>query len=192
MESTATPDQVDQLAQLKGNVSSVFMGAPALADPNLIVTTIDWADGVQVIAAQPEVPRNLTATLTDANNSLTGKMTIRGVDPQGRAVEETMSPDGAGGGKTLVGTKIFARVDSIYMTDTAGAAGGDAIVVGTGEVIGLPMDITVAAEVKHAYVDGARVTPDAVAVGESTSGINATSATYDGAKLMYAFVQTTG
>ena len=167
---------------------SAMLGLPVLADVDRIVTTIDWADGAQAIAAQPDVPRNITATLTDADNSLTGLMTVLGKDYKGRVISETMQPLGDGNGKTLIGTKIFAEITSITMTDTAGAAPGDAIVVGVGNVIGVPFDLLNASAVAFCWLDGVKLTPT-VAIGESISGIDASAGTYDGAKWLHAIIQ---
>lgn len=171
---------------------SVFMGAPVLADVDRIVTIVDWADGTLALAAQPDVPRNITVALTDINNSITGgTVTITGLDPQGRTVTETMTPDGAGAGKALTGTKIFASVTSVIIAGTTGvpAAGVDQITVGVGNVIGVPHDLARSAEVKHVYLAAVRIAAiDAIAVGESISGIDINSGTYDGSKLMWALI----
>lgn len=202
MERTLSPVEFERIPsadekltlerQVAGSVFC-YLGTPVLADADRISVAADWADGARVIAAQPDVPRNLTALLVDANASiLTGVLTITGVDAQGRPVTEVMTV-AAGVGLALLGTKIFARVDSAVITDTTGAvdAGADQLVIGVGNVIGLPMDIERAAEVMFAYLGGALVTPTAVAVGVSTSGVNNSGAVYDGAKLMAAIVQPT-
>ncbi|MFA4944457.1 MAG: hypothetical protein WC789_07125 [Lentisphaeria bacterium] len=131
----------------------------------------DWADGALVLAAQPDVPRNVTIALTDADNSCTGLITVTGVDHQGRAVVETMSPDGAGGGKALVGTKIFARVTSVVISGAAGFAPGDQVSCGFGLKFGIPFDLSAGAEVLHAYVEGVRQAGPTITTGVSLSGI---------------------
>jgi len=167
----------------------IFLGAPVLADADKIVTSEDWDDGALTIAAQPDVPRNLTITVTDANASITGGIcTIVGTDSQGRSITEVMDITD---GLSWTGTKIFATVTSATISGTTGvpATGTDVVTVGVGNVIGLPVDLSAEAEVIRAYVAAAPVTPDAVATGESTSGIDANSATYDGSKLMWAIVK---
>jgi len=176
------------LSAMSVGVQSAFLGAPVLADVDRIVASEDWKDVALTIAAQPDVPRNLTVALTDVDNSVTGLLTITGKDAMGREVVETMAPDGAGGGKALVGTKIFAEITSAVITNSAGEATGvDVITIGVGDVIGLPVDIAVAACVVHAYLDGAKVSPT-IATGVSESGIDASAGTYDGIKLLYALV----
>lgn len=189
-ENTINDAMLARLLRLVSGVQNVFLGQPVVADPNLIVTVVDWADGALTVAAQPDVPRNLTCTLTDADASITaGLLTFKGLDPQGRPVEDVMDMTA---GLAWVGTKIFAQVDSAVISGTAGipAPGVDTLVAGIGDVIGLPNDINDAEEVLHSFLGAAEVTPDAIATGEGTSGINVTSATYDGSKIMYAAVQS--
>lgn len=181
VQSLAESDDVKENLQL---IRRVYLGQPVVADDDRIVTAVQIADGAQTVAAQPDTPRNITMQLTDANDSVTADVVATGVDPCGRTVTETMSPDGAGGGKTLTGTKIFASVTSVVVSNTAGSAVGDDLIVGVGDVIGLPTDIQSADAVIHTFLGAVPVTPDAVAVGESTSGVDANGATYDGSKVM--------
>lgn len=187
-----TPAEKETLQALTVGCISCFMGAPLLADVDRIVTAVDWGDGALTIAAQPATPCNITAVLTDANDSVTaGILTITGVDPMGRTVVETLDLTD---GKTLTGTKIFASVTSAVISGTAGtvAAGTDQVTVGVGNVIGLPMDLTSDDEVMAVWFDNTFVpiaSLDAIATGESTSGINYSSGTYDGTKLMWCMVR---
>jgi hypothetical protein len=174
--------------QAAGSVS-VFMGAPVLADVDRIVDAEDWADGTVAITAQPATPCNLTYALTDANASITaGICTVVGEDPLGRAITEVFDMSA---GLTLTGTKIFKNVVSVTISDTAGvpAAGVDVLDIGVGNVIGLPFDIDDEDAVQAVYVANTLTTPDAIATGESTSGIDCNGATYDGTKLMWAIVK---
>lgn len=181
VQSLADSDDVKENLQL---IRRVYMGQPVVADVDRIVTAIQIADGAQSIAAQPDTPRNLTAVLTDADDSVTADVVITGLDPCGRVVTDTMSPDGAGGGKTLTTTNIYSTVTSVVVSNTAGSAAGDNLEVGIGDVIGLPTDIQAAAAVLETRLGAVPVTPDAVAVGTSSSGVDANGATYDGSKVM--------
>lgn len=188
-ENTLSDTLLARLNRLLTGVTNVFMGQPVLIDDNLIVTTHNIAAGDMTVAAQPDVPRNLTFLLTDGDDSVTATITMKGLDLQGRPVEEVAQIT-TGTGKAWTGTKIFGQVDQIAVTDLSGEAPGDAIIVGVGNVIGLPNDINDEEEVLHVYVGAGEVTADAIATGEGTSGIDANSATYDGAKIMYATVQS--
>jgi hypothetical protein len=187
-ESTVRDDLVPTVAEkayaqgAAAGVELVSLGAPILADVDRIVAALDpVADGALTIAAQPDVPRNVTVTVTDANDSVTCTCTIRGKDLAGRIIEEVAQTT-LGTGKVFAGTKMFAKVDSAVVSGTSGAAAGDTISVGVGDVIALPKPIVNAAAIKHAFFGGAPVTPDAIATGESTSGVDTSGGTYDGSK----------
>jgi hypothetical protein len=94
-----------------------------------------------------------------------------------------------GTGKTWTGTKIYASVTSITVSALSGEAAGDAIIVGVGNVIGLPYDIDSENAILHAYLGGTKVTPDAIATGVSESGIDCNGGTYDGSKMLHVFAQ---
>lgn len=165
-----------------------FMGAPIAADVDRIVVSVDWDDGTLTIAAQPDVPRNLTVTVTDADASITGGIvTITGKDAQGRTVVETMN---IAEGLAWVGEKIFAQVISAVISGTTGTpeAGVDVLTVGVGNKIGTCIDLGAASEVVHTYL-GTKVTPDSVVIGESKSSIDAHTATYNGTKIMWALLR---
>jgi hypothetical protein len=181
VSSLADPSDIAEGTKL---IVSSYLLAPALADVAGVVASADWANATPTIVAQPDVPRNVTATLTDVNNSCRGLLTVTGTDLAGRVVTETMQPDGAGGGKTLTGTKIFAAVTSVALTGcTGGTPSTDVFVVGYGNVIGLPSDIQSATAVKSVKLGGAVVTP-VVKTGVSSSGVDASAGTYDGAKAL--------
>ncbi len=167
-------------------VVAAHLGSPVLADADLIVTVIEPANGALVVAAQPDVPRNLTLTTVDANASISaGTVTVVGKDAQGRTVKEVFNIKTAG---TKVGTKIFASVTSATVAGVAGVgAGVDTITVGVGNIIGLPSDIVAESAVKTVLTATAIITPDAVKTGKYTSGVDCNSITYDGAKTITVF-----
>jgi len=165
------------------------LGAPVLADVDRIVVGVDWDDGTLVIAAQPDVPRNITATLTDGDSSTSGTLTITGTDINGRAVVETMAPNGAGNGKTLTGTKIFKTVTSVVISGSAGSGDDDHLVVGVGNLIGTPVDLAAAAEVVLVRLNGTIDADVTIATGVSTSGVNSSAHTYNGIKILDAIIQ---
>jgi hypothetical protein len=167
---------------------SVMLGAPIAADDDRVVTAVDWGDGSLTIAAQPDVPRNVTAVLVDANTSITaGVLTITGEDTAGRTIVETMTLPTL----TLTGTKLFAKIDSVVISGTAGSvdAGTDQLKVGVGNVIGTPSDLAASSEVLHVYLGGARQASPTVTTGVSLSGIDASAGTYDGSKLLLAIIK---
>lgn len=163
------------------------LGAPVVADPDRIVVSRAFEDATATIAAQPDVPRNLTVTVTDGDESITaGIVTVTGLDPQGRTIAEVMD---VADGLTFTGNKIFAVVSSVVISAVAGSDAGatDVIVVGVGNVIGLPSPIDVAAAVKHVYLGGARVASPVIARGPSSSGVDVSAQTYNGSKDLVVF-----
>lgn len=181
-------EEASLLSKSQGGIDSVFMGAPILADVDRIVTSANWADGALTVAAQPDVPRNVTVTLTDADDSVSGVCTIIGTDIRGRTITEVQTVV-AGVGKAFTGTKIFASVTSATISGTSGAAAGtDVVTVGVGNVIGTAMDLDSVAVVRAAYLGGTKLTPT-LTTGESLSGLDASAGTYDGSKMLHAFIQ---
>lgn len=175
--------------QAGGNSFFVALGAPVVADDDRIVAEVDWDDGTLTIAAQPDVPRNITAQLTDADNSTSGLLTVTGTDIAGRVISETMSPNGAGGGKTLTGTKIFKTITSVVISGSSGSGDDDHLIVGVGNVIGVPVDLADTAEVVACHLGGTLIGSPTVAIGVSTSGIDASASTYNGSKVLDAVIQ---
>jgi len=186
--SLADPTDVAEGTKL---VVSGYLMAPELADTDGIVTSTNWANGPLTIAGQPDVARNITAVLTDTNNSCTGLLTITGVDPAGRPVVEVMRPNGAGAGKTLTGTKIFAQVTSCVLSGCAGGTPStDVVVIGYGNVVGLPSDIQATTAVKSVYLGDTRQASPTIKLGTSTSGVDASAGTYDGTKPLVVVYNT--
>ena len=86
---------------------------------------------------QPDVPRNIVVTVTDADTSVTaGTVTVTGVGVNGEVVTEELT--GFPGGLVQTGSVIFAKVTSIEGTLFAGNGAGDAVDAGWGTKIGLP------------------------------------------------------
>jgi len=174
---------IDNLAR---PMLSESLQAPAAAATDTIVADVTIANGAQIVQAQPDVPRNLTATVTDGNASISaGTVTIVGTDPQGRAVTELLTLPTL----TLTGTKIFAKVTTVTVAGLVGNAGGDNLKVGCGNVIGLMNDIANSSAIKVVYFNKAVVTPAAVATGTSKSGVNYNTGTYDASKPMHVLYQ---
>lgn len=158
------------------------LGAPIVATANRIVTSVDWANGSLAIANQPDTPRNVTCTLTDANASVTaGTITVTGRDPEGNLITEVITAAQARAG--FVGTKIFASITSVVIAGSVGQqAGVDVVVVGVGTVIGLPSSIVETSQVKHVFLAGVRQAAPVLSAGQGRSGVNVSAGVYDGTK----------
>jgi hypothetical protein len=186
-----TANKIEFLRKLFDCSMPIFMGLPVVADVNRYLAAELWADGSKAILAQPDTPRNITIALTDADNSCRGTLTITGEDCDGETITEVLTPNGTVGAKTLVGTKVFAKITTMVIANASGATPVDDVVdVGCGNKIGLPYSIPSSQSVRHVFFGATRV-PDAVVyTGASAGSIDITaSQTMDGATALWAFVQ---
>lgn len=110
-------------------VRYVDIFAGGLADDDLIVVSVAAAVGAAslTIAAQPDIPRNLTIT---ADAAQTESVTFTGTDQFDAAQTEEIHFNGAA---TVAGTKIFKTVTAAACEARSGAAN---ISCGTGQIIG--------------------------------------------------------
>jgi hypothetical protein len=106
------------------------------ADNDQIVTIVNLTNTTFTIAAQPDVPRNITITVVDTTPSINaGTVTVTGKDVNGATITEVLTLSAA---LTLTGTKVFASVTSVVSAAASvlGGAGDETIIVGTGSVVG--------------------------------------------------------
>ncbi len=175
--------------QVRGFASNrkEFLGAPIAASANRIVASRAFENATATLANQPDVPRNVTITVTDADTSITaGLVTVSGITPQGVRTTEVFNITN---GLTQTGRTIFAVVSSVVISGVAGSDGGttDVITVGVGNRIGLAAPIQAPKAVAHVYLDGARVTTPVIHLGDNSSAVDASSATYNGTKQLVVF-----
>lgn len=173
-------------------LTAAYFGAPVAVDDNRIVTSANLTNHSYTIAAQPDVPRNITIDVTDTTPSLTaGLVTVTGTDPSGEAVSEVLDLADA---LTFVGTKIFASVTTAVasglIAEDLDGAGDETIIVGVGAVIGLPSPIADVAAVKHVYFNAARVASPTITAGAQTSGVD--GGTLDGSKTLLVIYDVGG
>jgi len=166
---------------------SAFLGMPAAADDDAIVTSVNLTNTTLTLAGQPDVPRNITITVTDTTPGITaGTVTVTGQDAGGVTVTETLDLSSA---LTLTGTKIFGKVTSAAVAGATalGGAGDETIKIGWGNKIGLPTQISASSAVKHVYLGGVRQATPTIATGTQTSSVDASSGTYNGSKVLHVF-----
>lgn len=177
------------LATTTRTVVSAYLGNPIVAAAAGLVASVSIANGVQILAAQPDCPRNVTIAVTDADVSITaGTITIVGTDPVGNSISEVLTlPTLA-----LTGTKIFGSVASVTVAGLLGGDVLDLIICGFGTKVGLPSPITAAGAVKHVYLGGVRQASPTVTTGTSTSSVDASSGTYASTKALYVIYSITG
>ena len=91
------------------------------------------AGSLATIDGQPDVPRPLTATLTDADDSITGMtLIIKGMDENEKGITETLHYS-TGDSKTLTGKKYFKYVREVEIAQINSNAAGDVLDVGVGD-----------------------------------------------------------
>ena len=125
---------------------------------------------VCVIAAQPDVPRNITITITDADVSISAfQIDVVGVNAKGQAATEQFL---FAGGLVQTGNMAWATITSITVTSITGAGVGDVLDVGIGIKLGLSNVIYATGDVYKIKKNNA----NAVVAGAQ---VNTTYDTYD-------------
>lgn len=104
-----------------------------------VVTAANYT-AVAMTADQPDYPRTLVITLTDADDSLTdGSIRITGYDAVGRRLVEIITGVTSTIGKTIETLNAFAWVEELAIKGFAGIdAGTDKISLGLGSGLGVP------------------------------------------------------
>jgi len=108
-------------------------------------------------------------TAVDAEDT-NGTLTVTGVDLEDKPISEVITPNA---GATVEGAMAFKRVDSITGAGWVAGGGDDTIVIGFGDVIGLPhrlqgtQDILLAA-FDTAVLNAPTVTVDAAVLAKNT------------------------
>jgi hypothetical protein len=106
---------------------------PATTNLTAICSAVDInvaAGSTLTISGQPDVPRVLTLTITDANSSTYGAtFTVRGTDKDGLALTEQFHYN-RGMSKTLTGKKEFKTVYEVELESDSGSGAGDTLSVG--------------------------------------------------------------
>lgn len=129
------------------------LGSPVVDDVDKIVTSTNMKVGAYTIAAQPDVPRNITVshTAVDAADTL-GTIVITGTDIAGKVITETLTPSS---GTIVSGAKAFKTVTSVEGVGWVINGGNDTITVGVGGRIALPHKLA-AANCLYGVLNGTR------------------------------------
>ena len=190
---TATAVQLNEAGSKASSACRLYnLGAPALADDDLIVTVVDMKVGSYVVAAQPEVPRNITVTSTAVGTADTmGTVTVTGTNYADEVISEIITPVS---NNTVAGTKAFKTVTTVvgagWSIDGVEAT-ADTIIVGTGNELGLPLVLDSATEIIIGVL-GVTITATNPTVAnpatiEGTT-IDMSAGTYNGTKEALVFV----
>lgn len=178
----------------RANLEALYFANPALADDDRFVVSTDMKVGAYTVAnASPTdgLARNVVVTVTPVSTLDTmGTVTITGTDVAGDTISEVITP--ASG--VVTGLRAFKTVTGAVGAGWVVAAGADQIKIGFGNLIGLPAHLRgqylEAAQGFVAFVAGAVVAATWVYNAEiSKCTIDASAATYDGAKDLTALVR---
>ena len=124
-----------------------YSAVPAAAVPNRYFASAAMHNGANTVAngglPGDGLAHNVTVAETAVDTEDTnGKLVIEGKDIRGYAISEEIIPDA---GVTVQGAKAFSQITSINGVGWAqGGTGADTIVIGFGDVVGLP-DVLLAA-----------------------------------------------
>jgi hypothetical protein len=174
-------------------VLKFFVCVPATIVANRYFDSAAMHNGAYTVANSGLPGDGLAHNVTCAQTAVdvedtNGILTITGLDVDGNVISEVLTPDA---GVTVQGTKAFAKVTSIVGAGWAqGGTGADTIVIGFGEVVGLPDKLAAAADVlmvahNTALVNAPTVTVDAAVLSKNT----VTVPTGDGTKKLRVLYQ---
>ncbi len=158
--------------KLLAKVLKFFVGVPATIVADRYFASAAMHNGAYAVANSGLPGDGLAHNVTCAETAVdvedtNGTLTITGLDVAGNVISEILTPNA---GETVSGVKAFKQVTSIVGAGWAqGGAGADTIVIGFGEVVGLP--------------DYLADTADVLMVGFDTGLVNAPTVTKDAAVL---------
>ena len=174
---------------LSMDMQHIVLGNPIAATTNRIVTSTNMKVGTYTIANQPDIPRNLTVTISAAGNADTlGKITIEGLTYDGQPLTEEFTPLS---GQTVSGDFMFASIDTITGAGWVINQGNDTVVIGVGNILGFPIGITDASSIVIGMLDGipqSIVRYAGVYGFASASGIDISAGTYSSSKEASAII----
>jgi len=130
------------------------------ADTNYILESTSVAAGSGSIAAaslthQPDVPRNVTLTITQVGGTITAyTIEVQGYDAKGRRVQENFTFPGGGSPWTQTGNVAFSKIIYVYWSVT-GAGAGDTMILGIGQKLGLTGNLNATGDVLYVKQSGA-------------------------------------
>lgn len=180
---------VGEDASIPSVVRKFYLGTPALAVANAIVTTATMKVGAYTVAdSTPDgtIPRNITVTHTAVSTADTlGTIVVVGTDADDNALTETITPLN---GTIASGTKAFKTVTSVTGAGWVTAAGADSIVVGFGTLVGLPVVLPDATNTALTTLS-TTVAASATTGGTlATSTVDASGGTFNGSKKLYIYI----
>ena len=169
----------------------MYVVAPAAAVANRFVTSVNMKVGAYTIANNGLPGDGLAHNVTVAQTAVgaedtNGTITVIGTDLRGNVISEVIVPNA---GETVQGTKAFAKVTSVVGAGWVINEGNDTIVVGFGDVIGLPDFIPAASDIVLAALDTALINAPTVAVGAALCQNTILATGADGTKKLRVLYQ---
>ena len=190
---TATATQINKAGTKANSTCRLYnLGAPALADDDLIVVSTNMKVGSYTVAAQPDIPRNITVTATaGATADTLGNVTISGTNYDDEEISEIITPVA---GSAIAGTKAFKSVTTVvgagWVIDAVEGT-NDTIKVGIGNELGLPLMLDSAVEIMMGIL-GTTITATNPTVSNPASlegtTIDMSTGTYNATKEALVFV----
>ena len=105
------------------------------------------------LSAQPDVPRNISITVTDGNVSISAfDIDVLGINAEGAAKIENFL---FAGGLVQVGNIAFATITSVTVNSITGADAGDVLDVGVGSKLGISNNILLTGDVYKVKIGSA-------------------------------------
>ena len=162
-----------------------YAGVPATIVANRYFASAAMHNGVYAVLNSGLPGDGLAHNVTCAQTAVdvedtNGKLTITGLDIFGKIITEEIIPNG---GATVAGLKAFKKVTSIVGSGWAqGGTGPDTIIIGFGEVIGLPDVIEATTDVLLVAFSTAIVNGPTVVVGALVANNTVLVPTGDGSK----------
>lgn len=149
---------VPGLTTLLGSGVRFDVGSPVALSANGYVKSVGMGNKTYTLTATEPgdgTARNVTLARTAVDAADTpGKITVTGLDIGGNVITEDITPGATG--VTVAGTKAFAKITSIVGSGWTTGGGADTIVVGWGNLLGLPDKLSDPAQVVAASFNGAR------------------------------------
>jgi hypothetical protein len=167
-----------------------FIAVPAAKVANRYFASAAMHNGVYAVAngglPGDSLAHNVTCAQTAVDvEDTNGTLTVTGIDSENKLITEDIIPDA---GVTVEGLKAFRRVDSIVGSGWAqGGAGPDNIVIGFGDVIGIPDRIPAAADIVLVGFDAGIINAPVLTVDKDVLAKNTVKLVGDATKVIRVF-----
>jgi len=171
-------------------VLRMYSCVPALIDADEFFTG-NMANGAYtlLLTVMPDaLAHNITVAQTAVGAEDTnGIITVVGTDINGLYTTEVITPNA---GVTIQGTKAFKTITSITGSGWVIGEGNDTIVIGYGELVGLPEKVALAADILMVAHNTALVNAPTATVSSTVTALNTvTVPTGDGTKVLRVIYQ---